>query len=80
MEPDTHEEDDMPAGLAHAGAVIDRAVEYMVSQQIGSLAIASALLGASLAMLSRSMDDASILGVLHKAIASVQSGELHRDQ
>ncbi len=79
MPTDHDDEDDFPAGLGHAGAVIDKAIEYMVSQQIGSLAIASALLGASLGLLARSMDDQAILGVLHKAIASVQSGELHRD-
>jgi hypothetical protein len=75
MPTDHDDDDEFPAGLGHAGAVIDKAIEYMVSQQIGSLAIASALLGASLG----SLDDHAILGVLHKAIASVQSGELRRD-
>jgi hypothetical protein len=79
MQPDSEDDEDFPAGLGHAGAVIDKAIEYMVSQQIGSLAIASALLGASLGLLARSMDDKTILGVLHKAIASVQSGELRRE-
>jgi len=78
MHPDHDDEDDMPAGLAHAGAVVDKAIEYMVSQQIGSLAIASALLGASLSLLARSLDDQTIMGILHKAMASVQSGELRK--
>ncbi len=79
MPTDHDDEDDFPADLGHAGAVIDKAIEYMVSQQIGSLAIASALLGASLGLLARSLDDQAILGVLQKAIASVQSGELRRN-
>lgn len=69
-------EDPPPAELSHAGAVVDKAVEYMVGQNIGSLAIASALLGGSLALLARSMDDASIVRILNNAIESVRSGEL----
>ena len=42
-----------PADLSHAGAVVDKAIEYMMGQNIGSLAIASALLGGSMALLSR---------------------------
>jgi hypothetical protein len=42
-----------PADLGHAGAVVDKAIEYMTSQNIGSLAIASALLGGALGLLSR---------------------------
>jgi len=69
-------DDPPPAELSHAGAVVDKAVEYMVGQNIGSLAIASALLGGSLALLARSMDDASIVRILNNAIESVRSGEL----
>ena len=66
-----------PADLSHAGAVVDKAIEYMVGQNIGSLAIASALLGGSLAMLARSMADEAIIGILNNAIASVRAGELN---
>ena len=31
-----------PADLGHAGAVVDKAIEYMVGQNIGALSIASA--------------------------------------
>ena len=79
---DSREQDDEdgppPADLSHAGAVIDKAIEYMMSQNIGSLAIASALLGGSLALLARSMDEAAILRVLENAMASVKAGELRR--
>ena len=40
------EPNDLPPGdLSHAGAVVDKAIEYMMGQNISSLAIASALLG-----------------------------------
>ena len=38
-----------PAELSHAGAVVDKAIEYMMGQNISSLAVASALLGGALA-------------------------------
>lgn len=69
-------DDDSPPDLSHAGAVVDKAIEYMVSQNIGSLAIASALLGGAMGMLARSLDDAAIIGVLTNAIGSVRAGEL----
>jgi len=62
--------------LSHAGAVVDKAIEYMVGQNIGSLAIASALLGGSMARLARSISDDAIVGILTNAINSVRSGEL----
>jgi hypothetical protein len=65
------------AELSHAGAVVDKAVEYMVGQKLGEPAIASALLGGALAMMSRSMADEAIVAVLENAIAAVRSGELN---
>jgi hypothetical protein len=64
------------AHLSHAGAVVDKAIEYMISQKIGQVEIASALLGGSLALLARSMPDDAIIGILTSAIGSVRSGEL----
>jgi hypothetical protein len=72
----TPDKDDSPADLSHAGAVVDKAIEYMISQNISSLAIASSLLGGAMGMLSRSLDDAAIIGVLTNAINSVRAGEL----
>ena len=66
------------AELSHAGAVVDNAVEYMVGQKLGDPAIASALLGGALAMMSRSMADEAIIAVLENAIAAVRSGELNQ--
>ena len=70
------EDADPPADLSHAGAIIDKAIEYMMGQNIGSVAIASALLGGSLALLARGMDEDAIVRILENAIASVRAGEL----
>ena len=67
-----------PGELSHAGAVIDKAIEHMTGQGIGSLAIASALLGGALGLLARGMADRDILAILDKARDSVLSGDLRR--
>jgi hypothetical protein len=78
-EPASASGDDMPpADLGHAGAVVDKAIEYMTSQNIGSLAIASALLGGALGLLSRSVGDEAIAQILGNALASVRNGELRQ--
>ena len=65
-----------PADLGHAGAVIDKAIEYMMGQNIVPLAIASALLGGALGLLARTLSDEAIVRILDNAIDSVQAGEL----
>ncbi len=70
---------DGPADLSHAGAVVDKAIEHMIGQNIGSLSIASALLGGAMGMLARSLDDQGIINILTRAIASVRAGELERE-
>ena len=67
-----------PAELSHAGAIVDKAIEYMVGQNIGSLAIASSLLGGALALLARSVADEAIVQILNNAMASVRAGDLRR--
>lgn len=67
-----------PAELSHAGAIVDKAIEHMVGQNIGSLAIASALLGGALALLARSVADEAIVQILNNAIGSVRAGDLRR--
>jgi hypothetical protein len=69
-----------PAHLSQAGSVVDKAIEYMMGQNLSSLAIASALLGGSMALLARSMSDEAIIGILNNAISSVRSGELREHQ
>ena len=46
-------EEQPPEDLSHAGAVVDKAIEYMVGQNISTLSIASALLGGAMALLAR---------------------------
>ncbi len=65
-----------PDDLSHAGAVVDKAIEYMIGQNIAPISVASALLGGALGMLARSLDDRGVAQVLRNALASVESGEL----
>lgn len=71
-------DDEAPEDLSHAGSVVDKAIEYMLEQQIAPVSAASALLGGALGLLSRSMDDRAIAGVLRQALASVEAGELRQ--
>ncbi len=76
QQPTTGAEGMIAGDLSHAGAVVDKAIEYMLGQNLDSLAVASALLGGSLGLMARTMGDEAILGVLTRASASVRSGEL----
>ncbi len=69
-----------PAELSLAGAVVDKAIEYMAGQNIDELAIASALLGGALALLSHGMSDEAIVHILNNAIESVRAGELRQEE
>ncbi len=68
-------DDGAPPDLSHAGAVVDKAIEYMTGQNISSISIASALLGGSLGLLTRSLSDEAVIGILTNAIGSVRAGE-----
>ena len=68
-----------PPDLSHAGAVVDKAIEYMLGQNLAPIAVASALLGGSLGLLARSMGDDAIIQVLQNATASVRSGEVRAE-
>jgi hypothetical protein len=74
------DDDDAPADLSHAGAVVDKAVEYMMGQNIAPLSIASALLGGAMALLTRCVGDEAVVHILNNAIASVQAGELRQEE
>ncbi len=71
-----------PEDLSHAGSVVDKAIEYMMDQDIDPISVASALLGGALGLLARNLDDRGVATVLRNALASVESGELRamRDQ
>jgi hypothetical protein len=68
-----------PGDLSQAGAVVDKAIEYMLGQGLDPLAAASALLGGSLGLMARTMGDDAILKVLGRATASVRSGEVRAE-
>jgi hypothetical protein len=75
-EPHLGQDGSVPAELSHAGAVTDKAIEYMLGENLPPLAIASALLGGSLGLLARTMDRSAMLRMLENAMASVRAGEL----
>jgi hypothetical protein len=62
--------------LNHAGSVVDKAIEYLMGQSISPLAIASAMLGGAMGLLSRTLPDEVVVQILQNAIDSVESGEL----
>lgn len=62
--------------LSHAGSVVDKAIEYMLGQELSELAIASALLGGALGLLTRALPDEIVVQILQNAIQSVESGEM----
>ncbi len=62
--------------LNHAGSVVDKAIEYMMGQDISALAIASALLGGAMGLLCRTLPDEVVVQILNNAIESVESGEM----
>ncbi len=67
--------DAAPPGLSHAGAVVDQAIGFMTGQNIDGVSIASALLGGAIGMLTRTLDDESVVRILENAIESVKAGE-----
>jgi hypothetical protein len=67
-----------PQDLGYAGSVVDKAIEFMVGQNISSMAIASALLGGAMGVLARGMTDEAIIGILDNAIRAVRAGELRQ--
>ena len=71
--------DEPPPDLSHAGAIVDKAIEYMMGQSLDPVAVASALLGGSLGLLARTLQDEAIEQVLQNALASVRSGELRAE-
>ncbi len=62
--------------LNHAGSVVDKAIEFMIGQKITELAIASALLGGAMGLLTRALPDEIVVQILQNAIESVESGEM----
>jgi hypothetical protein len=72
----TNPEAELSAELSEAGEAADRLIESLVSRGLSPLAIASALLGGSLGLLSQTLGDEAVMQVLHNAAAGVRAGEL----
>ncbi|MDE2005886.1 MAG: hypothetical protein KGI51_04910 [Rhodospirillales bacterium] len=70
--------DPTEAQLSLAGAVIDKAIEYLDGQKVPPLACASALLGGAVTLLAHHVSDAAIIRILSNAIEGVRSGEVRR--
>ncbi|NHN87335.1 hypothetical protein [Acetobacter conturbans] len=62
--------------LTKCAMVIEHAIDHLLDENHAPLAVASALLGGSLGLLSRTMDRETILRILESAVQSVRSGEL----
>ena len=64
--------------LTQAGAVVDKAIGFLLDKKLPPIAVASALLGGALGLLAREMSDESILRVLDNAARAVRSGDLRQ--
>ena len=62
--------------LNHAGSVVDKAIEYMIGQDLSEIAVASALLGGAMGLLTRTLPDKVVIQILQNAIKSLEAGEL----
>jgi hypothetical protein len=71
-----HSTQEPPPELSHAGAVVDQAIDYMMNHNIGSLEIASALLGGAIGIMGRTMSADAVVRVLENAIAATRRGEV----
>ena len=67
--------EELPEELSKAGAVVAHAIKHMLEKNLSPIAVASALLGGSLGLLSHSMEPEAVLGVLENAMNSVRDGE-----
>ncbi len=67
--------EELPEELSRAGAVVAHAIKHMLEKNLSPIAVASALLGGALGLLSHSMETEAVLGVLENAMNSVRDGE-----
>jgi hypothetical protein len=66
------------AELSQAGHAVDGAIQAMLASGLSPIAVASALLGGSLCLMSKSMGDEALLRMLENAAAGVRAGELKK--
>ena len=66
----------MTPELGQAGSVVAKSIEFLMEKNLPPIAIASALLGGALGVLSRTMGQGAIIHLLENALESVRAGEL----
>ena len=64
------------AELTQAGTAVDVAIQKMLEKGLSPVSIASALLGGSLCLMSKTMGDEAVLQLLQNAAAGVRAGDL----
>jgi hypothetical protein len=69
-------DDTLMTELNQAGSAVDMAIQKMLEKGLSPVAIASALLGGSLCLMSKTMGDEAVLQLLHNAAAGVRAGDL----
>ena len=74
-----HDESGLPPELSQAGSVVAKTIEFLMEKDLPPIAIASALLGGALGVLSRTMGQEAVLRLLENALESVRAGELPED-
>ncbi len=65
----------LPQELEQAGKMVDQLIRHLMDKDLPPLAIASALLGGSMGLLSRTLGKRALLGVLGQATDAVRSGQ-----
>ncbi|HET9147152.1 MAG TPA: hypothetical protein VFN77_03815 [Acetobacteraceae bacterium] len=62
--------------LMEAGDAVDNVIRTLGAKNLPPIAVASALLGGALNVLSRTLPDDAVVQILNHAIASVENGDL----
>jgi hypothetical protein len=70
--------DELPQELSQAGEMVDRLIQHLLEKKLPPLAIASALLGGSMGLVTRTVGTAALLNVLDQARESVRSGDFEQ--
>jgi len=73
----TMPDDSLLAELSQAGQAVDKAIHQMLEHGLSPVAVASALLGGSLCLMSKSMGEEGVIQLLRNAEAGVRAGDLH---
>ena len=67
-------EETLPRELEQAGKMVDQLIRHLAEKDLPPLAIASALLGGSMGLISRELGPTTLLGILDQAREAVRSG------